>query len=247
MPAIDKRGFIYIRKSDEYGGNHPNWQVMAMNGFTVPCVRGTEEDPHAIETAISARENGLFPALWEVPKHLPGDKREAPIAFANRLNDIVADFDKAKAYVYAIIPDCEDLPLDWHEAFAPTFAGMRTRKKILSIDPLKGDMWGMRNIYAPYVNNGFSIDVQCYDGDMDYFDAARCWSVVCATPWVKPWMVRVTLPPGKITEILTSGIAKMGPIGIGLFAPSQKQMNEELPVYGDFISGTRLPAVLAYK
>jgi len=247
MAAFDKRGYIWIRMSEEYGTNHPNWQIMKMNGFTVPCVRPPEIDPLAVETIKSARKNGLYPALWDIPKHLPNDKRETPTDFANRLNTIIDQLDKDAGYVYAIIPDNEDLPLEWHEEFAPKFAAMRTRMKILSIDPLKGDMWGQRNIYAPYVNNGYKIDIQCYNGDMDYYDAARCWSVASATPGVKPWMVRVTLPPGKFNEIIASGLHRLGPIGIGLFAPTQDQMNIELPKYGEYISGAKLPQVVAYK
>lgn len=247
MPEFNKRGFLYIRKSDEYAGNHPNYEVMRMNGFTVPVIRPKEVDPLSLNTFKSARLAGLYPALWEVPKKDSTGTRETASAFANRLNTIIADLDKNEAYAYAIICDNEDLPIEWHEEFAPMFAGMRTRLKILSIDPLKGDMWGTRNIYKPYINNGYSIDVQCYDGNMNYYDAARCWSVVCATPGVLPWKVRVTLPPGKLPEILQSQIGRLGPIGIGLFAPNTAQINAELPIYGEYITGAKLPQVLAYR
>lgn len=247
MPAIDKRGFVYIRKSDEYAGDHPNFTTMKMNGFTVPVVRPPDYDPFAIATAKEARKQGLYPALWEVPKRFQDGSREDPIVFANRFSEIAGDFDEAEAYTYALVCDNEDLPVAWHEAFAPAFAAMRTRKKILSIDPLKGDMWNVHNIYAPYIANGFSIDIQCYNGQMDYFGVARCFGVVAGTPGVNPWNIRVTLPPGRTAEILASGLDKMGPIGIGLFAPNAAQIEHDLPIYGQFISGAVLPKVLAYK
>src|SRR5258708_29853941 len=99
MPEFNKRGFLYVRMSDEYAGNHPNWQVMKMNGFTVPVIRPPGVDSFALEAIKSARINGLFPALWEVPNKNPV---EDPIVFANRLNDIVANLDNKQAYVYAI-------------------------------------------------------------------------------------------------------------------------------------------------
>lgn len=247
MPEFNKRGFLYIRMSDEYGTNHPNYEIMKMNGFTVPVIRPPEVDPLAIDTFKSARLAGLFPALWEVPKKNSDGSRESASGFANRLNSIVADLDSKQAYVYAIVCDNEDLPREWHEEFAPAFAAMRSRLKILSIDPLKGDMWGTKNIYAPYMANGYSIDVQCYDGNMAYYDAARCWSVVCATPGVLPWKVRITLPPGKLPAILQSQFTKLGPIGIGLFAPNTDQIKMELPIYGEWISGAKLPTVIAYR
>jgi hypothetical protein len=247
VPEFNKRGFLYIRKSDEYGTNHPNYEIMKMNGFTVPVIRPKEVDPLAIDTFKSARKAGLFPALWEVPKKNADGSREGALQFATRLNTIIADLDKQEAYAYAVVCDNEDLSIEWHEEFAPAFAAMRSRLKILSIDPLKGDMWGERNIYTPYVANGYSIDVQCYNDKMEYFDAARCWSVVCATPGVRPWKVRITLPPGRLPEILQSQITKLGPIGIGLFAPNTSQITTELPIYGEWISGARLPTVMAYR
>lgn len=247
MTAFDKRAFLYVRMSDEYAGDHPNFTVMKMNGFTVPCFRPLTTDPKSLAAVKAARLAGLYPAIWETPKTLANNVREDPHVFANRLSGIAGDFDNEGAYVYALISDNEDLPQDWHNAFAPAMAALRSRMKILSIDPLKGDMWGEPNIYTPYVNNGFSIDIQCYNDKMTYFEVVRCLGVVLGTPGVKPWKVRVTLPPGKFDEIMLSGITKLGPIGIGLFAPSTDQINNELPKWGEFISGAVLPRVLAYK
>jgi hypothetical protein len=247
MPAFDKRAFLYVRMSDEYGTNHPNYSIMKMNGFSVPCFRPVTTDPLAPAAIKEARKQGLCPALWETPKTLANDVREDPIVFANRLSGIVADLDKDASYIYGIICDNEDLPLDWHEAFAPALAVLRSRPKILSINPLMGDMWGTENMYVPYVANGFSIDIQCYNDKMEYFDVSRCLGVVLGTPGVLPWKVRVTLPPGNFDKIILSNILKLGPIGIGLFAPSTDQITNELPKWGEYISGSVLPRILAYK
>jgi hypothetical protein len=246
VPAFDKRGFVYIRKSDEYPGNHPDWGIMKDEGFTVPLVRPPEVDPKAIETVKSARKAGLYPALWEVPKKLPDESREKPIAFADRLNKIIGDMDAAGAYTFAYVADNEQLPVEWHEEFAPYMAGKRTRAHILSIDPQQGSMWDTRNIYAPYIKSGWSIDIQCYGAKMEYFDVMRCVGVVLGTPGVPSWKVRVTVPPTDTEQILTT-LTKMWPMGVGIYAPSFSQVVNELPKYGDYISNVVNPPKVAYK
>src|SRR5947208_15891356 len=105
MAAFDKRAFIYIRKSDEYGTNHPDWSVMRMNGFSVIVVRPPTFDPLAEATVKSAKEAGLYPAIWDGPKDLGNGVREDPMVYANRISGVVGDCDKVGRYLYGIVTD----------------------------------------------------------------------------------------------------------------------------------------------
>src|SRR5262245_50126739 len=234
MPAFDDRAAIWIRKSDEYPSDHPDYDIMKADGFTILAVREPDEDPKAIATCKSARKAGIFPVLWMVPKHFDDGSREKAITFADRMDKTIGDMQAAGAYVYAYIGDNEQLSLEWHQGFAPYMAAKRTRPHWLSIDPLQGSMWDTTNIYTPYVASGWSIDIQCYNDKMSYFDVKRCVGVVLGTPGVDPSKVRVTLPP-TVTESIIGDLRKMWPLGIGIFAPTWGQIVTELPKYGPYI------------
>src|SRR6266699_2550531 len=107
MSAFDKRAFIYVRTSDEYDGNHPNFTVMKMNGFNVCCVRERSFDPLAAYTIRAARQAGIYPVLWMGP-----NKDESALDFVTRIDTEIAYLDSHQAYCYAIILDNEGLSLD---------------------------------------------------------------------------------------------------------------------------------------